>query len=258
MEKNDRYLKTLAMKAKENNRAMTQLMEALSSQIEKVVSYYIRSVKTAECFEEDLRNCAMEGIFKAVQRFDFTKSGFIAYAERSMEMEVRSFLTDSLRTIRFPKYIVGVIKKLSNAQAYFASQRIVPTDGDLMDWTGISSDKTFATVKEAAKLQETYSLDYDYSKDEDGGFLLESLCPATEDVAEEVEDRSLGDELYEKVMALTEEDRFVILHTYGLYGKSILSNGEMANQLQLSTASVINHRNRALSTLKTDLAKWSC
>lgn len=258
MERNDEYFRTLAKEAKDNKKAMVQLIEEMEPRIEKVVSYYVRNVKSAECYVEDLRSYAMEGIFKAVQRFDFSRNGFLAYAERSMEMEVRAFLTESIRTIRFPKYIVGAIKKLTNAQEYFASIRVVPDEKDLMERTGISSKKTYQAVKEAYMLQETYSLDYDYSKDEEGDCLLEALCPSSEDVADDVEERSLDNDLYGEVMALNETDRYVILHSYGLYGKQILSNGEMADHLHLTTASVINHRNRALAVLKTNLGKWSC
>ncbi|MBQ0071767.1 MAG: sigma-70 family RNA polymerase sigma factor [Spirochaetales bacterium] len=254
----EEVLFNMARRAKENGREMSRLIQEMDSQIERIVGYYVRSVQCAEAFRDDLRLSAMEGIVKAVNRFDFSQRGFLVYVKKSMEMEVRAFLSESIRTVRFPKYIISAIRKINEAEGHFGSLRYVPTEEELMEASGISSKTTFRSVMEARKLQDVFSLDYDYSKDEDGDGLLEGFLSSEEDTEGELEKDSLNMELYGKVNDLSSGERFVIVHSYGLFGKKVLSNREMAEKLDVSVATVINYRNRALASLRTDLAKWSC
>ena len=77
-----------------------------------------------------------------------------------MDMEVRSFLSDGLRTIRLPKHMIESIRKYRNGDEYLS----------------VEKEKK---VKEAMKREECISLDASFSGDDRGRTLSETISSSS-------------------------------------------------------------------------------
>ncbi|MGN1189839.1 MAG: hypothetical protein ACI4SL_05500, partial [Candidatus Ornithospirochaeta sp.] len=148
----------MAKAASGDKKKENEFILMMEPKVKKVAGRYINSVKGASEYKDDIENAARIGIHRALMHFDFDYSGFDAYMEKAMNMEVRSFLCDSLRTIRIPKHMIESIRKYRN--------------GDI----GCISLEKEKKIKEAMKREECISLDVSYSKNEDGNTLSDTIA----------------------------------------------------------------------------------
>lgn len=214
---------------------------------------FIRSVSArfsltarGSIFRDDIFVSAETGFYRAVMNFDFSKKGFISYARKSIEMEVRLLLSNETRTVRLPRYITASARRIDE-------YRRRNGEGDVsgeMKAAGITSEKTYRLVESARIHDSVASLDAPLSEKGSG---LEALIPGGTSPEEALLESELKRELRLSLEALSPSGRYIIIHSYGLGGAEKKKNSVMAEELGISAATVRARRKRALALMRERL-----
>ena len=114
---------------------------------------------------------------------------------------------------------------------------------NIKKYSGISSEKTLSTVIWAKKVKDCVSLDAPYFDDQE--ISLIDLIPMEADTEEKGMGREALSLLKESILSLPEDDRFLIIGAYGLFGNEELSSKEIAKKLNVSENS-INYRKKVI------------
>lgn len=210
------------------------------------VSARFLSTAKGSIFRDDIFVSAETGMYKALMNFDFTKKGFISYARRAIEMEVRLFLSNETRTVRLPRYVTASARRIDE-------YRRRNGEGDVsgeMKAAGITSGKTYSLVESARIYDCVASLDAPLSEKGTG---LEALIPGGISPEEALIENETERELYISLEALSPSERYIIIHSYGLGGAEKKKNSVMAGDLGISTATVRARRKRALALMRERL-----
>lgn len=234
-----------AEEGKYDRRAASRFIRDMEPFIRSVCSRFCSSERFLP-FRDDIFVAAEEGMYKAMLNFDFSKKGFLSYAKKSIEMEVRLFLSNETRTVRLPRYVIS-------AQKLISDYRRENGNGDncgAMKAAGITSGKTFRLIENARSFDTVSSLDYEINEK---GTVLGSLIADGTSVDDEILLSEAESELRRSLLALSESERYIIIHSFGLDGGKRKKNSEMATELDITKATVIARRKRALSLLKTEL-----
>ena len=213
---------------------------------------FIRSVSSRysdrpsfSCYRDDIFAAAEEGMYKALGSFDFSRHGFVPYARRAMEIEIRLFLSNETRLIRLPRYVTTQQRKIDAVKRESDS-----SPSEIMRKAGIMSEKTYRTITHATLYSSVTSLDRPFSDSETS---LSSFIPAEENVEDEVMERLAGEELGKALSSLSPSDRFIISSTYGLGGVKKMKNSEIAGILSVTGTTVNNRRRKALEAMRLQL-----
>ncbi len=241
---NSEIVKT-AEEGKYDSRVASRFIRSMEPFIRSVCSRFCSSGRFIP-FRDDIFVAAEEGMYKAILNFDFSKKGFLCYARKSIEMEIRLFLSNETRTVRLPRYV-------TSAQKLIADYRRENGDGDIlgaMKACGITSEKTYRLVENARSFDTVSSLDYEINGK---GTPLGTLISDGTSVDDEILLSETESELRRSLLSLSDAERYIIIHSFGLDGERRKKNSEMAAELGITKATVISRRKRALSLLKTQL-----
>lgn len=210
------------------------------------VSSRFSSSKRGNLFRDDIFVSAEMGFYNALMNFDFSKRGFISYARKAIEIEVRLFLSNETRTVRLPRYVTAASRRIGE-------YRRVNGDGDEegeMKAARITSKRTYRLVESASVFDSVSSLDSPVGKREDGLVTMIGGGPAPEEILLECEKER---EIYLSLESLSPSERYIIIHSFGLGGETKKKNSVMASALGVTTATVISRRKRALEAMKERL-----
>lgn len=210
------------------------------------VSARFISTARGSIFSDDIFVSAETGMYKALMNFDFSKKGFISYARKAIEMEVRLFLSNETRTVRLPRYVTASARRIDE-------YRRRNGEGDVrgeMKAAGITSRKTYRLIESARVHDCAASLDVPPG---DKGTGLVSLIPGGQSPEEAVIENETERELYLSLGALSPSERYIIIHSYGLGGAEKKKNSVMAGDLGISPATVRARRKRALALMRERL-----
>lgn len=201
--------------------------------VRKTVSRYAELFPS---FRDDIYTAAEYGLYKALKNFDFNYKGFVRYAKKSMEMEIRLVLSNDTRLIRLPRYVTSVQKKILD----YTSLHPEADEENVKREVGIKSGKTYRTVRDSVFLRSVVSLDSSPflekgdDKDESGGIIEEELPRALD--------------------SLSFPERYIVDHTFGLGGNEKFTLSRIAGELGVSKQTVITRRKKAYSSLKASLS----
>ncbi len=234
-----------AEESRRNRRSASRFLCDMEPFIRRVASRYWQSDAFSP-YRDDIFTAAQCGLFNAVRSFDFTRGGFIRYAEKAMEIEIRLFLSTETRLIRIPRYVSSGKRKMNMVRR----ENPGLTDDEVMKRCGIKSRRTYESISSAPGYGSVTSLDREIG--DRGGTLL-SLLDSGETVQEEFEREERMREMRLLIAGLSESDRFIIVHTYGLYGAEKMKNTSLAEKLSVSRQTVINRRKRSLEYLRKAL-----
>lgn len=201
--------------------------------VRKTVSRYAELFPS---FRDDIYTAAEYGLYKALKNFDFHYRGFVRYAKKSMEMEIRLLLSNDTRLIRLPRYVTSVQKKILDYTALHPEA----DEEDVKREVGIKSSKTYRTVRDSVSLRNVVSLDsspFLGKSDYEGAF---------KEILEE--------ELPHALDSLSSPERFIVDHTFGLGENEKFTLSRIAGELGVSKQTVITRRKKAYSSLKASLS----
>lgn len=223
----------MALEASKDKKKENQFILMMEPKVKKISSRFIQNIKGALEYRDDIENAARVGIHNALMKFDFSYSGFGSYMERAMEMEIRSFLSDSLRTIRMPKYMIESIRKYRNGDECF-------------------TEKKKRVIIEAMKTEECISLDSSYSFFDEGKPLCEAM-PSYASVEDEYEKKETESFLREALERLDKDEMYVIVSSFGIMDQPKKTNKRVADELGISIGTVSERKRSGLEKLRLSL-----
>ena len=155
------------------------------------------------------------GLIKAVDKFDYQKGfKFSTYATWWIRQAITRAIADQARTIRIPVHMVETINKLTRVQRQLVQDlNREPTDDELAEAMGMDVQK----IRDIKKIsQDPISIDKPVGEEEDSHLVdfisSDELAMPEEEVARIL----LKEDLMKALDSLTERERKVIEHRFGL------------------------------------------
>ena len=185
-------------------------------------------------------------LIRAVEKFDWRKGvRFQTYATLWIRQAVERLITANNSIVRVPNYLQQKMRR-------FKREGIIPTEKDKLSVGGLSD--AFSISPEVAEhLLETgrghVSLDAPSSQDENNS-LGDMLSTEDEKQMPKEEFKTLKARLAEALSALTQQERFIVNHRFGLEGKETKTLEEIGRLMSVSRERIRQLQIRALQKLK--------
>ncbi|GAB2810106.1 hypothetical protein GCM10027176_13530 [Actinoallomurus bryophytorum] len=197
---------------------------------------------------EDVRQAAMLGLVKAINRFDAARGErFLAYAAPTMTGEVKRHFRDHTWLLRMPRRLQELRLAMRDArQDFFREHNRAPTVPEIAEVLEIGVEEAVEVVG-TFDAYRPFSLDTPVGNNEDAatyGDLIGGNDTAIEDIVDHVTLRPL-------LEGLPERERMILLHRF--YGNK--TQTEIAELMHLSQMHISRLINRALSGLRAELLK---
>lgn len=237
----------LAEKTKNDESLIPMYLKRMEPLVRSVTKKYL-SYSGYEVYKDDIISIAQYGLCKAVKSFDFSRQGFFSYSKKAMEIEIRLFLSNESRMIRLPRYISSLNKMINDEKKNSSKLK---TDREIMKSVKIKSPKTYKTVKDAQKYSVVYSLDMPLTEDNK---TAEEIFASSIDIESDYIENEKHSAIKKAVMALSAEEKYIIVHSFGLFDNPPMKNKDMAKKFGVTTVTIINKRKRALSILEEKLS----
>lgn len=237
----------LAEKTKNDETLIPMYLKRMEPLVRSVTKKYL-SYSGYEVYKDDIISVAQYGLCKAVKSFDFSRHGFFSYSKKAMEIEIRLFLSNESRMIRLPRYITSLNKRINDEKKSSSESK---TDSQIMKSVKIKSTKTYKTVKDAQKYSVVYSLDTPLTEDNK---TAEEIFASSVDIENDYIESENQSAIKRAVMSLSAEEKYIIVHSFGLFDNPPMKNKDMAKKFGVTTVTIINKRKRALSILEEKLS----
>lgn len=235
------YYKELEEKISKRDIAIERLV---SSNLRLVVSiakhYYLDNLDLMDLVQE-----GSMGLMHAAMKYDYTKGyRFSTYATWWIRQSISRAISDQARTIRLPVHIGEEIRRLRKARnLYFKENGIEATIEELANQTGFSEDKI---LKLDSYKNDTVSMDTIVGNEEDstlGDFIPDNnIKSPLEYSIEKALKKDINDCLDQ---ILTEREKLVIIHRFGLNGNTPKTLEEIAS---LGSVKVTRERVRQIES----------
>lgn len=235
------YYKELEEKISKRDIAIDKM---ISSNLRLVVSiakhYYLDNLDLMDLVQE-----GSMGLMHAAMKYDYTKGyRFSTYATWWIRQSISRAISDQARTIRLPVHIEEEIRRLRKARnLYFKENGIEATIEELANQTGFSEDKI---LKLDSYKNDTVSMDTIVGNEEDstlGDFIPDNnIKSPLEYSIENALKRDINDCLDQ---ILTEREKLVIIHRFGLNGNTPKTLEEIAS---LGSVKVTRERVRQIES----------
>ena len=219
------YYRELEEKISKRDIAIDKMV---SSNLRLVVSiakhYYLDNLDLMDLVQE-----GSMGLMHAAMKYDYTKGyRFSTYATWWIRQSISRAISDQARTIRLPVHIGEEIRRLRKARnLYFKENGIEATIEELANQTGFSEDKI---LKLDSYKNDTVSMDTIVGNEEDstlGDFIPDNnIKSPLEYSIEKALKKDINDCLDQ---ILTEREKLVIIHRFGLNGNTPKTLEEIAS-----------------------------
>lgn len=250
----DRFeLDKLAMMAKKDKSYFPLLLKNSNTIIDRVVSKYTTGSNKA--YKDDYISEAYIALFKCLDKYDSDSGAFASFASYAIRQGITDFIRNKQSLIKLGTTKLDEIKKLDTAIMAMEEQGVDTSRENIKKYSGISSDKTLSTVIWAKKVKDCISLDAPSSDDQE--ISLIDLIPMETDTEEEVLDNEALSLLKESILSLSEDDRFLIVKVYGLFGNEELSSREIAKKLNVSEKTILYRKKVILNKLSSMMEAWA-
>lgn len=197
----------------------------------------------------DLINEGNLGLIKAAQRFDETRGfKFISYAVWWIRQSILQALAEQARIVRLPLNRVGVLSKIS--KAYSALEQLLEREPSYEELAAVLElDKE--SVEETMRMSGKHiSMDAPVQDGEDTTLLgmLESEDEPNPDSF--LINESLCQEIDRSLSTLSEREKEIICHYFGLCGRTEMSLEEIGEKFGLTRERVRQIKEKGIKRLK--------
>lgn len=247
-------INSLAMVAKSGDeKAFSVLLTRMEGAIAKVVSKY--AVGEGESYRDDYRAEAMFALYKCLSNYDEGKGAFIPYAQYEMNAQILDFIRNRQSTIKIGTSMLDNMRKVKKAIEEIRENGLDEDIETICRISGISSRATVSTALDAMLVEHCDSLDKSVGDDEDT--TLMDFIGGSEDVEEALMKQEEERALQLAVESLPERDRFIALHSFGLFGCRVMQNKEIAEELGCTPNTVINRKNAIMGSIRQSMFRWA-
>lgn len=197
----------------------------------------------------DLINEGNLGMIRAAQGFDGSRGfKFITYAVWWIRQSILKALGDQGRMVRLPQNQVGNVTKLKSARDRFEQlHQRQPSPEELAEILEMELDKVLDIIqidKGEVSVDKTF-------EDGESNTLLDVMADEdAPDVDSGLIEESLAKEIEVAMRKLSDRERFVLIHTFGLFGEVEMSLDEIGTEIGLSRERVRQIREKAIRQLR--------
>ncbi len=189
------------------------------------------------------------GLMKAVWKFDHRRGyKFSTYATWWIRQSIARAIAEQSRLIRLPVHMVDSTRKMVRERNRFWHEHgREPTDEELASLLDVSATKLERIQR--ASSESMVSLDMPVGEDgsQFGDFIEDVVTPEPEDLAI---GNLLGEQLHRVMEMLTERERVIIEHRFGLGGKDYMTLEEVGEEFGLTKERIRQIEKHALSKLR--------
>lgn len=190
---------------------------------------------------EDLIQEGNLGLLQAAAKFDGSRGvRFSTYATWWIRQSITRALSNKARLIRVPVHAHEIMSKLRKiAKPYYQSHGRPPSIDELAEVSGVPLEEISLILKSQSSL---LSLDQcmGYRSDGDEGVAIENFVEDRKSATpeERAEEGLLTRRVDSLLSVLSDRERAVINHRYGIHGFDVLTHEEIATRLSLTHADV--------------------
>ncbi|MBP2025560.1 SigB/SigF/SigG family RNA polymerase sigma factor [Peptoniphilus stercorisuis] len=199
---------------------------------------------------EDIYQVASMGLIFAIDRYDLSKGyEFSSFATPTIIGEIKKHFRDKGWTIRVPRRIQELSKKINNAKSYLAQRdQKTPTAEDLAEYLNTTPEEILETI-EASKVYTPQSLDISYdSGGDDKEINLTDLIGEDEKYFDKIE---VNDFLEKSMKGLNEVERTILIDRY--FNKK--TQIAIAKKLDISQMTVSRIEKKVLEKMRKEIEK---
>ncbi|MBI2191622.1 MAG: sigma-70 family RNA polymerase sigma factor [Planctomycetes bacterium] len=188
------------------------------------------------------------GLLKAVERFDpKAETRFSTYATWWIKQSIRRAITNTVKTVRIPAYMVEIISQWKNATSELAGKLgRQPTLGEIARAVSIPVEKVNVikrVVRAASTANQPISLDLEWS----GNDVIEDQSIKKPD--EEFFEQYDRDKLQQYLKCLTDREGEVLKMRYGLVSGEPMTLEQIGNKMGLTRERIRQIEDEALRKL---------
>ena len=198
---------------------------------------------------DDIFQVASIGLIYAVDRFDVDRGyQFSSFATPTIIGEIKRHFRDKGWTIRVPRRIQELSKKINNAKVELAQElQRSPTVKDIAEYLE-STEEEILEAMEASKVYSPQSLDLTYDGGEDSDISLADLIGEEDKYYEKIE----NNDFIEKAMSiLSETEKKILIDRY--FNKKTQS--AIAEELNISQMTVSRLEKKILEKMKNEIER---
>ncbi len=227
--------------------ARKELIETNLKLVVAIAKYYS---KNSSISLEDLIEEGNYGLMRAIEHYDVNQGvKFSSYAKFWIQQAIQRYIIFYSKTIRIPSGKQEKIFKIKKAQEYFhQAKKRNPTIEELALKTGLKP-KIVSALLEIPE-EPIVSLDSIIEKPfEDSD--ISQLVTEEDSVEKIIIQRQLQKQFYEifENTNLTDCERDIIIHLFGLYGKEVKTLTELSKKYQITLQKTWYIKNRALKKI---------
>ena len=246
-------LDQLAMETKANGSSFPLLLKNSKHIIDRVVSTY--AVEGNIAYKDDYISEAYIAIYKCLEKYDSTLGAFATYATGAIRQEILYFMRNEQSMIKLGTTKLDEIKRLDKAINTMKEQGVEMSRENMREYSGITSDKTLSTVIQAKKVKNCISLDAPSNEDQECSLM--DIIPTGNNTEDEILKKEEIYLLEKSIQSLSEDERFLITKTYGLFGNKKLSAKEIAKELNISDTTISYRKKIIENKLYTLMESWA-
>lgn len=200
----------------------------------------------------DLINEGNLGLIKAAQKFDESRGfKFISYAVWWIRQSIMQALAEQARIVRLPLNKVGLTNRINKAYTQLEQEfERTPTAEEIAFFLDMELEEVAATINVAAK---HISMDSPLTTDGEENTLLDVMINKNADSADKkiLFKDSLKMEIERSLNMLTERQKEVICHVYGIGYDQPMTLEDIGEMYSLTRERVRQIKDKALEKLKT-------
>ncbi len=197
---------------------------------------------------DDIYQVASIGLIYAVDRYDPSKGfEFSSFATPTIIGEIKKYFRDKGWTIRVPRRIQELSKKINNARVYLAQNlQKAPTVSDIAEYLNTTEEEVLEAI-EASRVYQPQSLDISYeSQSDDKEVNLADIIGQDEEYFEKIEMNDLMESLFKN---LNEVEKTILVERYFNRKTQVA----IAEQLNISQMTVSRIEKKVLERLEKDV-----
>ncbi len=242
------YLKTHADLSKKVEAGRQARDEMVESNLRLVISIAKKYTNRGMSFL-DLIQEGNIGLMKAVEKFEYQRGyKFSTYATWWIRQAITRAIADQARTIRIPVHMIETINKLMRVQKQMVQELgREPTPEEIAEEVHLSTDRVESILKMA---QQPISLHAPVGDGEEanlGDFIEDK---SAEDPSDTTSMALLKDRIKDVLDTLTEREREVLEHRFGLADGSAKTLEEVGQQFQVTRERIRQIEAKALRKMR--------